>query len=41
VESRRTVDAVAVDQRQRGIPEIDSTIDERFRKRRALQKAER
>jgi hypothetical protein len=40
VEARQTVDAVAVQQRDRRIPELRRAIDERFRQRRALQKAE-
>ena len=41
VEARRAVDAVAIEERERGIAERGGTVDERFRQRRALQKAER
>src|SRR5262249_39379879 len=41
VEARRAVDAVAIEEREGGIPEIGGAIDERFGQGRALQKAER
>ena len=40
VEARRAVDAVAIEQRHRGVSEIGRAIDERFGQRRALEKAE-
>ena len=40
VKPRRAVDAVAIEERQRGIAELRRAIDERFRKRGALKKAE-
>ena len=40
VKPRRAVHAVAIEQRERRIAEIGGAIDERFRQRRALQKAE-
>ena len=40
VKARRAVDAVAIEQRQRGVAEIGRAIDERFGQRRALEKAE-
>jgi len=41
VKPRHPVDAVAIEQCQRGVPELGRAIDERFGQRRALQKAER
>ena len=40
VKARRAVHAVAIEQRERGIAERRRAIDERFGKRRALEKAE-
>jgi hypothetical protein len=40
VKARRAVDAVAIEQRQRGIAEIGRPVDERLGERRALEKAE-
>src|SRR5207244_7912865 len=40
VEPRRAVDAVAIEERERGIAKIGGAIHPRFRKRRALKKAE-
>ena len=40
VKPRRAVDAVAIEERERGIAELGGAVDERFRKRRALEKAE-
>jgi hypothetical protein len=37
---RRTVDAVAIEKRERRIPELGGAIHQRFGKRRTLQKAE-
>ena len=41
MKARRAVDAVAIEQRERGIAEIGGAIDERFRKRGRLKKTER
>jgi hypothetical protein len=40
VKARGAVDAVAIEQRQRGIAEVGRAIDERLGERRALEKAE-
>ena len=40
VEPRRAVDAVAIEERHGRVAEIGGAIDDRFRERRALQKAE-
>jgi hypothetical protein len=40
VEARRAVDAVGVEQRERGIAERRRALDERFGERGALEKAE-
>ena len=40
VEPRRAVDAVTIEERDGRIAQIGGTIDDRFRERRALQKAE-
>ena len=40
VKARRAVDAVAIEQRERGVAEIGRAIDERLGQRRALEKAE-
>ena len=41
METRGAVDAVAIEQRDGGIAELGGAIDERFGKRRALEKTER
>ena len=40
MESRRAVDAVGVDERQRGISERRGALDERLGQRRSLEEAE-
>jgi len=41
MEAWSAVDAVAIEQGERGVAEIGRAVDEGFRKRRALKKAER
>ncbi len=40
MEARRAIDTVAIEKRERGIPEIGGTIDEGLGQRRALKKSE-
>jgi len=41
MEPRRAVDAVAIEQRERGVAERGGAIDERFGQRRAVEERER
>jgi hypothetical protein len=41
VKTRRAVDAASIEKRERLVPELRGAVDEQFRKRCALQKAER